>query len=159
MRYFGILCAVKAHAIATTFTFGGNPVVSSKGTSYFNDMLGTTLGAKAKGKKHSAAALTAFGEGADADKTFFTGKPYVEDLGHAFLFRNYRASLAKWQTADPLGYPDGWNRLGYCGNGVIGAVDLLGCATEVYEIMNCKSFEDPWNSFGSTFVHNLYCYH
>ena len=65
MRYFGILCAVKAHAIATTFTFGGNPVVSSKVTSYFNDMLGTTLGAKAKGKKYSAAALTAFGEGAD----------------------------------------------------------------------------------------------
>ena len=47
MKFFGILCAVKAHAIATTFTFGGNPVVSSKGTSYFNDMLGTTLGAKA----------------------------------------------------------------------------------------------------------------
>ena len=40
MKFFGILCAVKAYAIATTFTFGGNPVVSSKGTSYFNDMLG-----------------------------------------------------------------------------------------------------------------------
>ena len=50
MRYFGILCAVKAHAIATTFT--------SSGTTYFNDMRGTTLGAKAKGKKYSAAALT-----------------------------------------------------------------------------------------------------
>ena len=47
MNNFGILCAVKAHAIATTFTFGGNPVVSSKGTSYFNDMPGTTLDAKA----------------------------------------------------------------------------------------------------------------
>ena len=57
MKFFGIICAVKAHAIATTFTFGGNPVVSSKGTSYFNDMLGTTLGAKAKGKKYSASAL------------------------------------------------------------------------------------------------------
>ena len=58
MKFFGILCAVKAYAIATTFTFGGNPVVSSEGTSYFNDMLGTTLGAKAKGKKYSAAAPT-----------------------------------------------------------------------------------------------------
>ena len=58
MRYFGILCAMKEQSIATTFTFGGNPVVSSKGTSYFNDILGTTLGAKAKGKKYSAAALT-----------------------------------------------------------------------------------------------------
>ena len=31
--------------------------------------------------------------------------------------RNYRAGLAKWQTADPMGYPDGWNQLAYCGNG------------------------------------------
>ena len=28
-----------------------------------------------------------------------------------FLMRNYRAGLVKWQTADPMGYPDGWNRL------------------------------------------------
>ena len=86
----------------------GNPVASSKGTSYFNDMLGTTVGSKSNGK-YSAAALTAFGEGTDADKAFFTGKPMVEGLGHAFLMRNYRASLSKWQTADPMGYPDGWN--------------------------------------------------
>ena len=43
-----------------------------------------------------------------------------------FLMRNYRASLAKWQTADPMGYPDGWNQLAYCGNGVTSAVDLWG---------------------------------
>ena len=36
---------------------GGNPVAFSKGTSYFNDMLGTTVGAK-KGGQYSAAALT-----------------------------------------------------------------------------------------------------
>ena len=41
--------------------------------------------------------------------------------------RNYRAGLAKWQTADPIGYPDGWNQLAYCNNGVTGAVDLWGC--------------------------------
>ena len=119
----------------------GNPVVSSKGTSYFNDMLGTTLGAKAKGKKYSAAALTAFGEDltvnlSEADSRspfpvprspFFTGKPLVAGLGHAFLFRNYRAGLAKWQTADPLGYPDGWNPLAYCGNVVPSHIDLFGC--------------------------------
>ena len=39
----------------------GNPVASSKGTSYFNDALGTTVGSKSNGK-YSAAALTAFGE-------------------------------------------------------------------------------------------------
>ena len=97
---------------------GGNPVASSKGTSYFNDMLGTTVGSKSNGK-YSAAALTAFGENHPTTEppnhqTFFTGKPYVEGLGHAFLMRNYRASLAKWQTVDPIGYPDGWNALAYC---------------------------------------------
>ena len=119
---------------------GGNPVASSKGTTYFNDALGTTVGAKKDGK-YSAAALTAFGEDFSVNSSgesssspfpvphspFFTGKPFVEGLGHAFLMRNYRAGLAKWQTADPLGYPDGWNQLAYCGNGVTGAVDLWGC--------------------------------
>ena len=115
----------------------GNPVVSSKGVSYFNDMLGTTVGFKSNGK-YSAAALSAFGERLDnVDSTspairslgegWFTGKPYIEGLGHAFLFRNYRASLAKWQTADPLGYPDGWNQLAYCNNRAASSVDLLGC--------------------------------
>ena len=115
---------------------GGNPVVSSKGVSYLNDMLGTTVGFKTNGK-YSAAALTAFGERLDnADGTspairslgegWFTGKPYVEGLGHVFLMRNYRASLSKWQTADPMGYPDGWNQLAYCGNGVVGRVDVAG---------------------------------
>ena len=113
---------------------GGNPVASSKGTSYFNDALGTTVGSKSNGK-YSAAALTAFGEDLTVhsptptqNSNFFTGKPFVEGLGHAFLMRNYRAGLAKWQTADPMGYPDGWNQLAYCGNGVTGAVDLWGCA-------------------------------
>ena len=109
---------------------GGNPVASSKGTSYFNDALGTTVGVKKDGK-YSTAALTAFGEGTDADKAFFTGKPMVEGLGHAFWMRNYRASLAKWQTADPMGYPDGWNQLAYCNNGVMSSVDLWGCEPRV----------------------------
>ena len=113
---------------------GGNPVASSKGTTYFNDVLGTTVGAK-QNCKYFAAALTAFGERLDnVDSTspdirslgegWFTGKPEVAGLGHAFLFRNYRAGLAKWQTADPLGYPDGWNQLAYCNNGVTDEVDL-----------------------------------
>ena len=42
--------------------------------------------------------------------------------------RNYRASLGKWQTADPLGYPDGWNQLAYCNNGVLLKLDMFGGA-------------------------------
>ena len=128
----------------------GNPVVSSKGAAYFNDILGTTVGvregreASRKGAKrrYTAAALTAFGEPLQTQKgetsallpssflplpLFFTGKPQVEGLGRVFLYRNYRADLAKWQTADPLGYPDGWNQLAYCGNDVSKYVDLFGC--------------------------------
>ena len=111
----------------------GNPVVSSKGVSYFNDMLGTTLGKKEKSGKYSAAALSAFGENLSnhsptptQDSNFFTGKPYIEGLGHTFLMRNYRASLAKWQTADPLGYPDGWNQLAYGVNSPLDRFDLFG---------------------------------
>ena len=120
---------------------GGNPVASSKGTSYFNDALGTTVGSKSNGK-YSAAVLSAFGESLACDQdiatsnikhqtsnsqTFFTGKPLVEGLGHAFWMRNYRAGLAKWQSADPMGYPDGWNQLAYCNNAATTAVDLWGC--------------------------------
>ena len=118
---------------------GGNPVASSKGTSYFNDMLGTTVGSKKDGK-YSAAALTAFGENLSVDSptptqnsNFFTGKPMVEGLGHAFWMRNYRAGLAKWQTADPMGYPDGWNQLAYCRNGVVDSVDLWGAGVVYVE--------------------------
>ena len=95
---------------------GGNPIASSEGTAYFNDILGTTVGTKSR-RRYTAAALTAFGEPiqtSQTSQTFFTGKPQVEGLGRVFLYRNYRASLAKWQTADPLGYPDGWNQLAYC---------------------------------------------
>ena len=130
---------------------GGNPVVSSKGAAYFNDILGTTVGVregrgaswKKSARRYTAAALTAFGEPVPVAATshnsnirqfdhsiisspFFTGKPQVEGLGYAFLYRNYRADLAKWQTADPLGYPDGWNQLAYCGNRVLLCYDLKG---------------------------------
>ncbi len=133
------------HFINEPHIGGGNPVASSKGTSYFNDVLGTTVGAKKDGK-YSAAVLTAFGENylttqPPNHQTFFTGKPFVEGLGHAFWMRNYRAGLAKWQSADPMGYPDGWNQLAYCNNGVTSAVDLWGCST-----YNSTVVESDWYS-------------
>ena len=69
----------------------------------------------------------------------FTGKPHVDGLGYAFLFRNYRPGLGKWQTADPLGYPDGWNQLAYCGNGVTDVIDFLGgWVTAVHHDINLR---------------------
>ena len=138
---------------------GGNPVVSSKGVTYLNDALGTTVGAR-RGARYSAAALTAFGEGGGRH-AFFTGKPLVEGLGRAFLMRNYRADLAKWQTADPLGYPDGWNPLAYCGNRVTDAVDLWGAMAydphglNEYELMQLASAIDTWLEAANNSLYGL----
>ena len=91
----------------------------------FNDLLGNTLGVKDQ-SSYQPIKMTAFGESDNVD-AFFTGKPLVGELGYAFLFRNYRPEQGKWQTADPLGYPDGWNNLAYCNNDSINSFDLMGC--------------------------------
>ena len=111
---------------------GGNPVIAGEKT-LFNDLLGSTLGAKSA-DGFSAIKRDAFGEvkpgeTADLGINFFTGKPQVEGLGYTFLFRNYRPDQGKWQTADPLGYPDGWNNLAYVNNGVTMNIDWLGGCT------------------------------
>ena len=109
---------------------GGNPILADDKV-LFNDMLGTTLGVK-DDDKVMQNNLTAFGESLSTSPmqdSFFTGKPHVGELGYAFLFRNYRADQGKWQTSDPLGYPDGWNNLAYVNNGVTFAIDWLGAWT------------------------------
>ena len=111
---------------------GGNPVIAGEKT-LFNDLLGSTLGAK-NADVFSAIERDAFGEvkpgeTADPGINFFTGKPLVGELGYTFLFRNYRPEQGKWQTSDPLGYPDGWNNLAYVNNGVTQYIDWLGGET------------------------------
>ncbi len=102
---------------------GGNPILADDKVM-FNDMLGNTLGIY--GKDLQEVSRTSFGSG---DETgFFTGKPYVKELGAVFLFRNYRSDLGKWQTADPLGYPDGWNNFAYCNNHFTSSIDGIGLA-------------------------------
>ena len=87
-------------------------------------MLGNTLGVKGK-DAYQPIKMTAFGESDNVD-AFFTGKPLVGELGYAFLFRNYRPEQGKWQTADPLGYPDGWNNFAYVNNLPTTMIDVLG---------------------------------
>ena len=74
--------------------------------------------------------LTAFGAPTDHSSLttdhFFTGKPHVGEMGYVFLFRAYCADQGKWQTSDPLGYPDGWNNFAYVNNGITAAFDYLG---------------------------------
>ena len=107
---------------------GGNPVlvISDKSTeAIFTDMLGTSLG-KVEKNGYSAITKTSFGAESNNANSFFTGKPYVENLGYAFLFRNYRADMGKWLSQDLIGYPDGWNNFAYCNNMITNSLDSLG---------------------------------
>ena len=107
---------------------GGNPVLVIDGESteaIFTDMLGTSLG-KVEKNGYSAITKTSFGAESNNANSFFTGKPYVENLGYAFLFRNYRADMGKWQTQDLIGYSDGWNNFAYCNNMITNSLDSLG---------------------------------
>ena len=110
---------------------GGNPVLAILGdntNAIFNDVLGTSLGV-AKDDGYSAIDKTSFGADSTDKTSFFTGKPYVEDLGYAFLMRNYRSDIGKWLSQDLIGYPDGWNNFMYCNNGIVNAFDLYGSWT------------------------------
>ena len=78
---------------------GGNPILADEDV-LFNDLLGSTIGIRS-GKEYRETGMTAFGE-TDEKSAMFTGKPYIGELGYAFLFRNYRPGLGKWQTGDPL---------------------------------------------------------
>ena len=109
----------KTSFINEPYVTGGNPVMAGDDV-LFNDMLGSTLAVNG-----NAIEMTSFGETADKN-AFFTGKPMVDELGYSFLFRDYNPNQGKWTTTDPLGYPDGWNNLAYCNNGVTTAIDFLG---------------------------------
>ena len=110
---------------------GGSPLLSSGGAILFNDLLGSTLGTLGGNGEYRAVSLTAFGDTEDAG-AFFTGKPKVDGLGYAFLLRSYRPDHGKWLTADPLGYPDGWNQMAYCNNWVIDCFDRKGA--DIYHV-------------------------
>jgi len=110
---------------------GGNPILAN-GKGLFNDMLGNTLGVNEK-DKFTSIKRDVFGKTlenqAGNQYSMFTGKPQIGGLGYAFLFRNYRPNLGKWQTADPLGYPDGFNNFAYVNNKVTNSFDWLGGTT------------------------------
>ncbi len=129
--YWDGLALIKRGDMSLTnepYVTGGNPVIAGDKT-LFNDMLGTTQGST-DGDRFAAINRDAFGQtldnSTDSDYDYFTGKPKVEGLGYAFLFRNYNAGLGKWTTSDPLGYLDGWNNFAYCRNHVTISIDWQG---------------------------------
>ena len=117
------------------YVTGGNPVIAG-GKTLFNDILGTSQGS-VDGEKYSAIKRDSFGEvldnSVDGDYDYFTGKPMVEGLGYAFLFRSYQAGLGKWTTSDPLGYPDGWNNFAYCNNKTLEKIDPYGLCYDAWD--------------------------
>ena len=128
------------------YVTGGNPILANDKV-LFNDMLGTTLGIQSR-NEYRGTGMTAFGE-TDEKSAMFTGKPYIGEFGYAFLFRNYRPCLGKWQTSDSLGHPDGWNNFAYCNNGVISAVDRFG--TDIYHVYDSDS---SWHGHSASIIGN-----
>ncbi len=98
---------------------GSNPILAGDEV-LFNDMLGNTLSIG-----DESVEMTAFGETENKD-VFFTGKPFVDELGYSFLFRNYSPEQGKWTSSDPMGYPDGWNNFAYGNNQVFSGFDFQG---------------------------------
>ena len=121
------------------YVTGGNPVMAGDNV-LFNDMLGSTLAVNDK-----AVEMTSFGETTDKN-AFFTGKPMIDELGYSFLFRDYNPNQGKWTTSDPLGYPDGWNNLAYCNNGVTLFVDWLG-ALIVTDAIGIDTLNPTWGKY------------
>ena len=125
---------------------GGNPILAiggdgQKTEAIFTDMLGTSLGKVAE-NGYSAIDKTSFGADSSDKSSFFTGRPYVEDLGYAFLFRNYRADMGKWLSQDLIGYPDGWNNFAYCNNDITICIDVFGTLqTDVFPTMDAAAID------------------
>jgi RHS repeat-associated protein len=45
---------------------------------------------------------------------FYTGKPYVADVGgYIFKYRAYNPEMSRWTTSDPSGFRDGANNMAY----------------------------------------------
>ena len=109
---------------------GGNPVLAiqdvdaDKSKAIFTDMLGTSLGSTVE-DQYNNITKTSFGADTTDTSAFFTGKPYINELGYTFLFRNYRADTGKWLSQDLIGYPDGWNNFSYCENNTSYSIDVF----------------------------------
>ena len=57
----------------------------------------------------------------------YTGKPYNKELGaYVFNARNYDATISRWTTPDPSGFPDGANNSVYVKNRSTCSTDAIG---------------------------------
>ena len=110
---------------------GGSPILAD-GDILFNDLLGTTIGIRS-GKEYRETGMTAFGE-TDEKAAMFTGKPYIGELGYAFLFRNYRPVSASGRPAIPSAILTAGIIFSSVNNGVTTSSDFLGA--DIYHIVD-----------------------
>jgi len=114
---------------------GGVPVmVSQAGTKSsrypVQDYLGSSVGIIKDGA-FQPIRLSAFGEvdgktGVEEKEIRFTGKPFDRSLkSYRYPFRDYRPELARWTSADPIGFPDGPNQHFYAAVPNMG-MDVMG---------------------------------
>ena len=113
------------------YVTGGNPILAD-GDVLFNDLLGTTIGIRS-GKEYRETGMTAFGE-TDEKAAMFTGKPYIGELGYAFLFRNYRPVSASGRPAIPPAILTAGIIFPSVNNGVTTSSDFLGA--DIYHIVD-----------------------
>ena len=86
---------------------GGVPIMTGDRNVILSDFLGNTLY-----QEDQRIAGTAYGE--RLEKGRFTGKPFIKEIdGYIFSNRTYLPELGRWNTFDPLGYPDGKNNFSY----------------------------------------------
>jgi RHS repeat-associated protein len=72
----------------------------------------------AKWNADQASAQTASSPTAtESSNQFYTGKPYVADVGgYIYKYRTYNPEMSRWTSADPSGFPDSSNNRSYVSN-------------------------------------------
>ncbi len=128
---------------------GGIPLLAGDQDVVVSDYLGNTLS-----QANTRFKSTAYGEGVEQGR--FTGKFFVEELGsYVFHHRLYSPITLRWNTSDPIGFPDGINNLLYVYGDPLSKIDPLGTST-VYAAEESQRVDGPVNE--SVTVRYIYNY-